>query len=170
MIYMYILFVSFAFEFLVFFLFGKEVNLELNLEASVWKMVWFCYCYIILSWVSYSWCSSFLLLLYHLITCVNILKILRLNYMFFMLLTHLPNFLLIGGSRLSFMQCKFSLMLHDIITFYWIDIFKIWITYTFCANTRANFCVNLDVFYFLIVKSIFVYNFKVQKTWNLNIL
>ena len=75
-----------------------------------------------------------------------------------MLLTHLLNFLLIGGSRLSFMQCKFSLMLHDIITFYWIDIFKIWITYTFCANTRANFCVNLDVFYFLIVKSIFVYN------------
>lgn len=57
-IYVYIV-CGFCFWILGFVLFGKEVNLELNLEASVWKMVWFCYCYIILSWVSYSWSSSF---------------------------------------------------------------------------------------------------------------
>ena len=156
MIYMYILFVSFAFEFLVFFLFGKEVNLELNLEASVWKMVWFCYCYIILSWVGYSWCSSFLLLLYHLITCDNILKIFRLNNMFLMLLTYLPNLLLIGGSRLSFMQCKFSLMLHDIITFYWIDILKFGLR-TLSVLTHVPISVSIWMFFIFWLLNPFLY-------------
>ena len=86
---MYILFVGFAFEFLVFFfffLFGKEVNLELNLEACG------------------KWCDFVAVILYYhgsvraglalfvnVISpdnlCFNILKVLRLDYIFFILLT-----------------------------------------------------------------------------------